>query len=930
MANSRQNRAVDHDKPGHKNPATTMLEPAEEPPQGESDSDDEAPSLVQCQPVLDSACTSPPSSSFCSPAPSASGTASSIFDTPSSSSIPITILSGLLGAGKTTLLRSLLTGKLQHNLRILAIQNEFSLESGVEAPLRITPLRRTKKREKEAGVGAPKRSSSSVSSQMSHVSLREQDFEEDERKEGHEESGGEKQAVREKGYNTSSMADTKTESEDNDGDDDDGDDYLPESVYELPNGCICCSIKDELIRTLEAVLNRFPGKFDYVVVEASGVATPQQLIEAFWLDEPLQDQMHLDGIVTVIDPMNIPPLHGFCQVATSGTSRVISQRIPSSADTGTSSSLPPSASNGPSSSSQEVLFSSVSSAPPDASSQPATSSSSASSSSPPISSSRGLAVSPVLGELWVQQVICADKVLISKTDIASAEALEKTVALAKTLNPVASVLPLSFKDFKRRPGLHTSSVSEQQQKVDIREFLYLRAYARGAATADISLLQAEKVKQTRDVEALKGHKGLQEKKHSEETVEVEDDHKVAESNVTPCIRSHCISIPSYLPGSRILSSFLDGSDRRERDHPVATGGGHHFHERRIGGDSSLALDSSCHGEIQHKQRGNTTTTFGGVSCDPTLADQVDRSGRSCQKDATCLQENEVYLFSVSKLERLLSELLWREEENHGGDVSGVPSPVIYRCKGLFLAWKESDIREEEGVDNQRNESKPCGAQLHNSRLQESENRQQNSNEEVLNAEQENKRDIEMPGGRPWGVYELQGVGRTFEINSVDTACLPAMLQQEEGARGFVCKKHVSEGGGRDDLREQCDTHLPGGDTSRTQEHACCSVHACSCKSDCRNSSHQTRTQAGDSSTRQQKETDGPEVRDGGQREILGNTCCCRSADTKECQTRRILTNKFLFVGRGIDPGELSRRLRTECMRADVLDGNFVDDPARKS
>lgn len=46
-----------------------------------------------------------------------------------------------------------------------------------------------------------------------------------------------------------------------------------EGVFELGNGCICCSVKDDLVVTLEALIER-KDKFDYIVIEASGMAHP--------------------------------------------------------------------------------------------------------------------------------------------------------------------------------------------------------------------------------------------------------------------------------------------------------------------------------------------------------------------------------------------------------------------------------------------------------------------------------------------------------------------------------------------------------------------------------------------------------------------------------------------------------------------------------
>lgn len=68
---------------------------------------------------------------------------------------------------------------------------------------------------------------------------------------------------------------------------------------------MCCSVRDSLIGTLEAVLSATPGRFDHVVVETSGVANPERVIGLFWVDSELGSQIHLDGVIAVADALNI-------------------------------------------------------------------------------------------------------------------------------------------------------------------------------------------------------------------------------------------------------------------------------------------------------------------------------------------------------------------------------------------------------------------------------------------------------------------------------------------------------------------------------------------------------------------------------------------------------------------------------------------------
>ena len=73
---------------------------------------------------------------------------------------------------------------------------------------------------------------------------------------------------------------------------------------ELPNGCVCCTVKDSLVETLETLLGR-RSDLDYVLVECSGMADPGPVASVFWLDDALGSRLGLDGIVTCVDARNL-------------------------------------------------------------------------------------------------------------------------------------------------------------------------------------------------------------------------------------------------------------------------------------------------------------------------------------------------------------------------------------------------------------------------------------------------------------------------------------------------------------------------------------------------------------------------------------------------------------------------------------------------
>jgi cobalamin biosynthesis protein CobW len=72
-----------------------------------------------------------------------------------------------------------------------------------------------------------------------------------------------------------------------------------EDMIELANGCICCTVADEFIPVMQALLNR-PDRPDHIVIETSGLALPQPLIRAFNWPE-IKSEVTVDGVVTVVD-----------------------------------------------------------------------------------------------------------------------------------------------------------------------------------------------------------------------------------------------------------------------------------------------------------------------------------------------------------------------------------------------------------------------------------------------------------------------------------------------------------------------------------------------------------------------------------------------------------------------------------------------------
>ncbi|MET3353915.1 CobW family GTP-binding protein [Xanthobacter autotrophicus] len=73
-----------------------------------------------------------------------------------------------------------------------------------------------------------------------------------------------------------------------------------EEVFEMNNGCICCTVRGDLIRVIDGLLRR-KGGFDGIIVETTGLADPAPVAQTFFVDEEVQAKTRLDAVVTVAD-----------------------------------------------------------------------------------------------------------------------------------------------------------------------------------------------------------------------------------------------------------------------------------------------------------------------------------------------------------------------------------------------------------------------------------------------------------------------------------------------------------------------------------------------------------------------------------------------------------------------------------------------------
>jgi G3E family GTPase len=77
-----------------------------------------------------------------------------------------------------------------------------------------------------------------------------------------------------------------------------------EEIFEMNNGCICCTVRGDLIRILGNLMKR-RDKFDYILVETTGMADPGPVAQTFFVDDEMQTKLRLDGIVTLVDAKHV-------------------------------------------------------------------------------------------------------------------------------------------------------------------------------------------------------------------------------------------------------------------------------------------------------------------------------------------------------------------------------------------------------------------------------------------------------------------------------------------------------------------------------------------------------------------------------------------------------------------------------------------------
>lgn len=168
-------------------------------------------------------------------------------------------------------------------------------------------------------------------------------------------------------------------------------------MAQLENGCICCSISDDMCQSILDLANE--KNFDHIIVECSGIAEPRNIREMFQSDPRLQDKVYLDTLVSVIDVPSFLQYFGTSETLENNTKLYIDNN-------------------------QKVNESLRGISPP--------------------TPSEGLRAS--ITDLLLEQAECADILLLSKIDLLSSDSIQRSVELdtvtniLQQLNPTSSVL----------------------------------------------------------------------------------------------------------------------------------------------------------------------------------------------------------------------------------------------------------------------------------------------------------------------------------------------------------------------------------------------------------------------------------------------------------------------------------------------------------
>ncbi|XP_065857166.1 uncharacterized protein [Euphorbia lathyris] len=74
-----------------------------------------------------------------------------------------------------------------------------------------------------------------------------------------------------------------------------------EDIIMLNNGCLCCTVRGDLVRMIAELVAKNRGNFDHIVIETTGLANPAPIIQIFYAEDAVCNDVKLDGVVTLVD-----------------------------------------------------------------------------------------------------------------------------------------------------------------------------------------------------------------------------------------------------------------------------------------------------------------------------------------------------------------------------------------------------------------------------------------------------------------------------------------------------------------------------------------------------------------------------------------------------------------------------------------------------
>jgi G3E family GTPase len=77
-----------------------------------------------------------------------------------------------------------------------------------------------------------------------------------------------------------------------------------QEIVEMSNGCICCTVRGDLLRSLFQLLEH-KSRFDTLMIETTGLADPAPVVQTFFIDERIRSEFQLNGVVTVVDSKHV-------------------------------------------------------------------------------------------------------------------------------------------------------------------------------------------------------------------------------------------------------------------------------------------------------------------------------------------------------------------------------------------------------------------------------------------------------------------------------------------------------------------------------------------------------------------------------------------------------------------------------------------------